>query len=128
MIPKFRVWGVIPGRIMIVHDLGWDAETGNLVGGACWDEKDCYWDFDIKPSVVLMQSTGLKDKNDVEIFDGDIVKAIFSLLQTRVVGPIYFSNAGFTLIDRWIINFKDFEVIGNIYQNPELLKQEVKDE
>lgn len=62
----------------------------------------------------VMQFTGLKDKNDKDIYDGDILK-----------GGIYLSyEVKWDYIDcGWNIseNAKYFEIIGNIYENAELL-------
>lgn len=80
--------------------------------------------------IELMQYTGLKDKNSVKIFEGDIVK--------HVKGNTYkveFYNGGFKLLrfnvyegkpvayhDFEVRRMDEMEVIGNIYENPELLR------
>jgi uncharacterized phage protein (TIGR01671 family) len=80
------------------------------------------------------QYTGLKDKNGVEIYEGDIVKTNDKYYPINSV--IYYAGvinehdgdwdewyAGFCLedVDHTPLN-TDCEVIGNIYENPELLK------
>ena len=79
--------------------------------------------------VILMQCTGLKDKNGKLIYEGDIVK-IFHVSGT-MQGKYFFDviewndlRCRFETKNYGIINDDDvYEVIGNIYENPELLKE-----
>ena len=68
----------------------------------------------------IMQYTGLHDKNDKEIYEGDILK--YEWDGKTKIDYIVFSGGMFTYSKcvRWSLN-KD-EIIGNIDENPELLK------
>ena len=72
----------------------------------------------------LMQYTGLKDKNGKEIYEGDILK---DTQEDRIVGDIQWGFNSFQLPNPYdITNYNpedELEIIGNIYQNPELLKK-----
>ena len=71
--------------------------------------------------VELMQHTGLKDKNGVEIYEGDIF--IINESKPEEVNSVEFDDGEYRLIPHglslpeWRLNG---EVIGNIYENPEL--------
>ncbi len=74
------------------------------------------------------QYTGLKDKNGKKIYEGDIVKAFY--FETEVIGKIEFIYGTFALTnsaisDNQLFIFENLEVIGNIWDNPELLKEEL---
>ena len=74
--------------------------------------------------LVVMQFTGLLDKNGKEIYEGDIVKAQFDSEPNGEVKWYQeyccFGIDGFMQITE--LQAKNFEVIGNIYESPELLK------
>lgn len=81
--------------------------------------------------VNLMQYTGLKDKNGKEIYEGDVVKDYYCeyVDDKYTVGfsdglfyPLVQVEQGYNCIDKYDKN--RFEVIGNIYENPELLKND----
>lgn len=79
-----------------------------------------------QPSFVLMQYTGLHDKNGKEIYEGDIVKSYYYIdtpngEQERFNQKVI--NYNDVLCEYKINAFENLEVIGNIYENPELLEE-----
>jgi len=73
------------------------------------------------------QFTGLTDKNDKDIYENDIIKFNIKLVSMKFVGKVIFDDSSWCGI---VKNMKetlpfgalnDFEIIGNIHDNPELL-------
>ena len=112
---KFRAWDKRKSRMMY---------DGIILDMSDCSRHDMKHNFDASDSIELMQYTGLKDKNGVEIYEGDIVKVDEEFF-ARVL-----YNERFTSFDVATtgntVGFYDYgkslEVIGNIYENPELLE------
>lgn len=111
---KFRAWD----KKYMYYDLDYLQSRGSIVLGGMGDCFDLSSEIDLE-HVKLMQSTGLKDKNGKEIYEGDIVKHEYNKGQSDV-----FFDLGrfqpFSYLGSYMGS--EYEVIGNIYENPELLK------
>lgn len=67
----------------------------------------------------LQQSSGMKDKNDVEVFEGDLIKVMDEIHEVKFEIGGFMAGDGF-LDDYWNLNGHMFDVIGNIYETPEI--------
>lgn len=125
MIPIFRVWHHELGRMMSIKNMWFQegvVEELELNDTVMNDYITSYPD-----EVTIMQSTGLKDKNGNEIFEGDILGSKDGILDSVVE---FRSDLGMWTTS--LIRYNNFErlcnvaserkIIGNIYKNPELLK------
>lgn len=127
MKPKFRAWLKEEYRMTDVREITFFDDIVQMISTVT--------DFYVYEEFELMQSTGLKDKNGKEIFEGDIVK--FSdcdddVYVTPVVWDKNYSCFGvsfsggypisFDYLEEFYTKLKDIEVVGNIYENQELLE------
>lgn len=118
-----------------IHFRAWDEKRNSMMysgfyvyptGGWCVFEdsdygKDGLHEHDISGDydLTIMQSTGLNDKNGKEIYEGDIIQNGTNKFSRRIVKFDLQSQTG---IGYNIGKSKLNEIIGNIYENPELLK------
>ena len=124
---KFRIWdkrenSFYPELYLRHYNVAvsWDGGTiyQNFISG----------DREVGNEVIVQQYTGLKDKNGVEIYEGDIVKATSDqYTNENFVGKVIFDEGCFlTWINkndiRGIWGEDDIEVIGNIFENKDLLE------
>ena len=135
MIPKFRVWDKENEKMLVVNNicnLFWDTKfiecyelVSDTKGKQEYELIDHRIDFE---DCVLMQSTGLFDVNDKEIFEGDIVKIIYD--GKPFIGVVVYDlgEADFKATNnhedygnnfQYLTVGESIEVIGDIYQNPE---------
>ena len=125
MVPKFRAWDIKYKMMMRVNQIDFEEKTVWLEADNGDHENRHTLTREFK-DVILMQSTGLKDKNSVEIYCGDavewlghrgIVEFVLNNQQTMIIGaPGYITDLDYST---------DFntEVIGNIHENPKILGQ-----
>lgn len=126
MIPKFRVWLPDPDvkKMLRVKAFVFDNDKTECLCGYAYD-------FYLEDEdAILMQSTGLHDKNGKEIFEGDIL-AIENDEGILNVNVFWDSKHALFMFESKKYNEKEalaellednsypFEIIGNIYENPE---------
>jgi uncharacterized phage protein (TIGR01671 family) len=125
MTPKFRAWMKSLKWMCDVTNISFDSKFVDICQqGDIERHTEMSAEFD---EIELMQFTGMKDLNGIEIFEGDIVRFFDSLY--TVFYDI--SEGSYRLKphdDRWVVDYmcnfsseESFEVISNIYENKEEL-------
>ena len=118
---KFRIWDKIYKSMFQVSDISWACD-GSIV----------YINGYIAEDVILMQSTGLSDRNGKEIFEGDIIRTLDCEGNTDIDEVFYNSvHCKFLIGNKYVsrlsvglgeYSFINIEIISNIYDSPELLE------
>lgn len=120
---KFRAWA---GSHMVYRDLSdreWHLPDGMPVASVERTDNE---------NLKLMQYTGLTDRDGKEIYEGDIVKCFYPN-EVKIMEVVFNQNTvsyefrGEEIYDS-LVNASNFEVIGNIYENKELLDEGSGDE
>lgn len=123
MIPRFRAWDKIHKTMYEVDDImSIDFGKSEICVKTLFFEQTNRYKFD---DIVLMQSTGLTDKNGKEIFEGDIIDStdgfMTGVIEFRVSLGLFISD---------LVEYNNFErlcnvassrkIIGNIWEHLEL--------
>ncbi|HIB1900845.1 TPA: YopX family protein [Enterococcus faecium] len=141
MTPKFRAWKTI-GTNEMFHNVVAISWNNNKIAVLYPNPGRNTFRIDEESleNVILMQSTGLKDKNGVEIFEGDVVSISvqngFDYLDNKVcvvknsighsglVCATVDEDLEYRIFNTELFEEYTYEVIGNIYENSELLEEQ----
>ncbi len=125
---KFRAWDKYNAIMLPVMD--WDFCVGIIGTGSYTNKKGHEVCGNIIQNYEIMQYTGMKDKNGKEIFENDIIKDCDnSAPWLDELYKVNYSAGCFEIIPvreniavKLLWEMGDIEVVGNIFENPELLK------
>ena len=136
MKPRFRAWDALAEK-MIDEILMISFVRKEIIGKFSDGSTSVPLKFEDERNgedVILMQSTGLKDKNGKEIFEGNVVQfedcseaSHFLYINTGIIewcqGGFHVTNRDSVLMEDLLDGDSlDVTIIGNIYENPELLE------
>lgn len=126
---RFRAWDKVANEMCHVSELSFNGD------GIVWGINDVpFVESNGEDGYILMQYTGLEDKNGVEIYEGDIIKHSgneherdFPVTQVIFIQSNCLTCHGFFSLApngkaAKHTHVQHVEVIGNIYESPELLK------
>lgn len=120
---RFKVWDKDQKVFLTTHD-----DDGTEYGVLDFRDVSELIDWAGEDNIVVIQSTGLKDKNGVEIFEGDIISAhcgdLTGVVKRHESGEwrIYWDNIEDGASAVYQGDYSHLEIIGNIFENKELLE------
>ena len=122
MIPRFRAWLKNDKKMIDVDEIHWYNGNFEFIGDGITFQR-------LADEVELMQSTGLKDKNGQEVFVGDIIKCTrgcpHEVYLEKEYGGTYVGGMPAVYLKGLLSGYAwtgDEEIIGNVYQNHDLLE------
>ena len=124
VVPKFRVWMKSLKWMCDVTNISFDSKFVDICQQG---DTERYTEMSVEfDEITLMQSTGLFDRNGKEIFEGDILGTKDGLLNGIIeyredLGMFVNSLIRYNNFERLCNVASDREIIGNIYENKELL-------
>ena len=131
MIPRYRAWDVLAEK-MIDEILMISFVRKEIIGKFSDGSTSVPLKFEDERNgedVILMQSTGLKDKNGKEVFIGDVIKCTRGCLHEVYIEKEYGGTYVGGMPAVYLKGLREGyawteheEIIGNIYENPELLE------
>ncbi|MCD3414372.1 YopX family protein [Streptococcus equi subsp. zooepidemicus] len=126
MVPKFRAWDVVDEKMYLWEDVIFDKQKGDDFISFGYEE-GIVTSYDHEQ--IIMQSTSLKDCHGIEIFEGDVTDYNCNIYVVAKIdaclGLAFLKNGektSFKPLIEDMVNLDRVEVIGNIYENPELLE------
>lgn len=125
---KFRAWEKKSKTMFPVVKLIYDLIVENLREVALFDTDKLNTFYRGIKGVTLMHSSGLKDMYNVEIYEGDILSTEKYHGYTKYAVWYYkgsfrvdHTTSGGYIPEHWNANVQYHKIVGNIYENPELL-------
>ena len=135
-IIKFRAWHLIQKRMYSPEEMGQDQLTLMPDGRGFVNVHSVSTSkIDNYEKMIPLQFTGILDKNGKEIYEGDIIAWTSGRYDNDpVLAPVGFEDGSFWMLDAINQSFGsvcndwlrgEYEVLGNVYENPDLAKGEV---